>query len=669
MKNKTNKKILFKQFALFTIAILFFTIYTSCQIEEAEIGVPVNNKNSIDKSYKDIVKNDAFFAKAINELTKSNNFEKTSKGSISNFHLDTKTVRITQSGNATSYTLLIERDKELKNSFENLVIQKAANKPTRYLLLKYDLKKSHNVQFVNDNEHGLYADVKIAKLNSVGNSESTNKGDDCISVPMQMCSYGGDEHIAGPRCQVTYGVVFLFCGEGSSSGGGTGDPDGGIYVPISGGGANATGGGANGVDYGNSTYLPPTALIDENGDMVTDPYAFDPEVITFLNQNPALNNQVKDYLRLHITYNDRSDVMLSLSLMMTNHQLNFNQALALNAYMKAHNNHMAFIMEHNSVAASIANYLLKNNFSQQSQDFVKEMINLGLQESYQQDVNSLINITIQIESNNNNLFEDVFIQTLDPYIDLDLSSPYPPFSPNLLGIKYFLDYRKIRQLNPEWSRGKCMWEASKGIVHLSLDTFGLIPVVGEVADLVSGVLYTVEGDGLNATLSYASSIPIVGWGPAGTRFGLKIINVVNDINSKVKLVWKVLPNGFIHFGSDSYCRYQLRKVLGMVVGDGLQAHHIIPLNMQTNPIIQKAARAAEAFHMNEALNGIPLSTLVHNGSHPHYDNLIIQKLKVFADANPNASPSQCFDKVNEIISQIRTAIANNPTTSINQLNF
>ncbi len=46
--------------------------------------------------------------------------------------------------------------------------------------------------------------------------------------------------------------------------------------------------------------------------------------------------------------------------------------------------------------------------------------------------------------------------------------------------------------------------------HTALDVIGVIPVIGEGADFINGVWYTVEGDALNASLCYASMIPIIG---------------------------------------------------------------------------------------------------------------------------------------------------------------
>jgi len=73
--------------------------------------------------------------------------------------------------------------------------------------------------------------------------------------------------------------------------------------------------------------------------------------------------------------------------------------------------------------------------------------------------------------------------------------------------------------------------------------------------------------------------------------------------------------------------------------------------------------------MNEALNGIPLNNSVHLGSHTNYDNKIIQRLNDFMQQNPNATSEQCYNAVLDLVNDVKTAINNNPTTHINQLNF
>ncbi|GAA1998932.1 hypothetical protein [Brevibacterium samyangense] len=57
-------------------------------------------------------------------------------------------------------------------------------------------------------------------------------------------------------------------------------------------------------------------------------------------------------------------------------------------------------------------------------------------------------------------------------------------------------------------------------VHTALDVLGLVPVVGELFDGLNGLIYTAEGDFVNAGLSYAGMIPFVGWGSTAAK-GIK----------------------------------------------------------------------------------------------------------------------------------------------------
>ncbi|WP_255428585.1 hypothetical protein [Sporosarcina sp. resist] len=68
--------------------------------------------------------------------------------------------------------------------------------------------------------------------------------------------------------------------------------------------------------------------------------------------------------------------------------------------------------------------------------------------------------------------------------------------------------------------------------QFGLDLAGLIPVVGEVADGVNGVIYTARGDALNAALSFGAMIPVAGWASTGGKLALK----GNDLNQVRKVV-------------------------------------------------------------------------------------------------------------------------------------
>ncbi|WP_394665049.1 AHH domain-containing protein, partial [uncultured Chryseobacterium sp.] len=223
-----------------------------------------------------------------------------------------------------------------------------------------------------------------------------------------------------------------------------------------------------------------------------------------------------------------------------------------------------------------------------------------------------------------------------------------------------LNYKNLRRLYPNWSKGKCLWEASRDTVQLLLDIGGAFPLIGEVCDITNGSIYAMNGDALNAALSYSAAIPLAGWGATASKYAVKTVHLVNGAKTTLKFIRRL--DGVVTFGN----RGQLRKVLGMLKGDLRQAHHIIPWELYDSPAIQKAALSSNAFHLNEALNGIPLNNAVHYGSHANYNNLVKQRL----DAIPsNYTPNQVYNEVMDIIQDIRTAINNHPNTPINQLVF
>lgn len=240
------------------------------------------------------------------------------------------------------------------------------------------------------------------------------------------------------------------------------------------------------------------------------------------------------------------------------------------------------------------------------------------------------------------------------------SGPMP--TPQAYAMHLTMQCVLIKAEHPEYSIWRVYWEASKEMIHLMLDGVGLVPGLGEIADVTNGVIYTIEGDGVNASLSYASAIPILGWWSFGAKVAMRTIHITPT--SKTVLKWVRKSNNVIDFGD----RRQLRRVLNMATGDARQAHHIIPWAKQAHPAIQKAAKANgnTPFHLNDPFNGIPLSNSVHLGSHTHYDNLVQGYLQAIP---ANATPDQAVAAVNALINKIRTAINNNPGVHLNNLNF
>ena len=155
-----------------------------------------------------------------------------------------------------------------------------------------------------------------------------------------------------------------------------------------------------------------------------------------------------------------------------------------------------------------------------------------------------------------NAFDEAFLNSVNQFMDIDATAS----NPGIIQLQIYFSTKcaVLRYNHPDWSDAKIYWEASKDFIHIALDGFGMIPVVGEIADLTNGVLYLIEGDGVNATLSFAATVPIVGWGATTGKYVFKI--TASTLGTKVRLTWKVLENGIVYFGSSGN---KLRKVLGI----------------------------------------------------------------------------------------------------------
>jgi hypothetical protein len=90
-----------------------------------------------------------------------------------------------------------------------------------------------------------------------------------------------------------------------------------------------------------------------------------------------------------------------------------------------------------------------------------------------------------------------------------------------------------------------------------------------------------------------------------------------------------------------------------------------------HPVVQKATQVAtnQGFHIDDVLNGIPVETWRNQPNHPEYTDKIYRKLEDFWNANPNATPTACYNELLGIINKARNTIINNPTVKINDLIF
>ncbi len=303
---------------------------------------------------------------------------------------------------------------------------------------------------------------------------------------------------------------------------------------------------------------------------------------------------------------------------------------------------------------------LNADLTEERVEIMNEMVDV-LNSNDEADINA-VKMTL-VASNNNYLnteFNQNYYDLISPYMTTQLATTGGGVDYAIWATYFKIQCAILRTQNPGWSNIKIYWEASKEMVHLALDIVGLVPVVGEVADLTNGIIYTIEGDGLNATLSFTAMIPVAGIGATTVKLAKKTIAITPAV--KTTLIWHKNAQNLYTFGN----RSQLRKILKLAKGDSRQAHHIIPWGKSNHPAIQKAAGSSNAFHMNEAINGIPLNTSVHRGSHSNYDNMVIARLN---DISPNATAEEAYNEVMDIIQDIRHAILTNPNTHINNLVF
>ncbi len=203
---------------------------------------------------------------------------------------------------------------------------------------------------------------------------------------------------------------------------------------------------------------------------------------------------------------------------------------------------------------------------------------------------------------------------------------------------------------------KLLYLTFSDAMHVALDLLGLIPVGGEVFDVINGFTYHLEGDRTNAYLSYASAVPFAGYAATtvkAIKAGHVIIAVIGKSGKFVAP--RVLPHVF-------------RKACGAV---GSQVgHHIITFHtrVQEHDIMQLAFKAG--FNPNDAaVNGKAIEGALNSGNHTAYANKIVAELNKIATDFPNLTPPQAKQKVIELIDKIKAAIDANPGIHVDNLPF
>ncbi|MEE1962931.1 AHH domain-containing protein [Allomuricauda taeanensis] len=249
-----------------------------------------------------------------------------------------------------------------------------------------------------------------------------------------------------------------------------------------------------------------------------------------------------------------------------------------------------------------------------------------------------------------------FASIVNKYNSFDVQSQYN----HIVSIWFTIRCAEIRALNPDWSEWRVAWEASKDFIHLSLDVVGLVPGVGEAADLVNGAIYYAEGDTLNGTLSLSAAIPFAGWVATGSKWAVKVTKLANG--TKVALQMTKTADNLIDFGQKSSKLF--REQLGLVPGDGMIGHHVIPWNMNNHPVVQAAAKYK--WHPHDAsINGKIVSYERHAGSHNAYDTYVESRLEGLRQYINN--PERAYQELKKLSDELQLKIDTNPTKRINEL--
>lgn len=233
------------------------------------------------------------------------------------------------------------------------------------------------------------------------------------------------------------------------------------------------------------------------------------------------------------------------------------------------------------------------------------------------------------------------------------------FTTTVLAADVEKEYMYLKKMYPGANRvglyGQAMIAVYLGITHTILDVCGLLPGLGEPCDIVNGVLYTLEGEGLDATMSFAGAVPIGGWISISAKYARKYVKYGN----------RIVPLGIKHEDDIMKFTGSLRENMGLIPNSGTQAHHLIPQQLKNHHAIQAAANARKnTFHMNDPrFNGWEMPNNLH-GNHPDWTDQIILKLN---ELGQEPTPQVAADFILEMQNKCKLAIQNNPGVPINQI--
>jgi RHS repeat-associated protein len=205
-------------------------------------------------------------------------------------------------------------------------------------------------------------------------------------------------------------------------------------------------------------------------------------------------------------------------------------------------------------------------------------------------------------------------------------------------------------------------------IHGLLDAAGFVPGLGEIADGVNAIIYTYEGDHLNAAFSSISLVPLGGDVTAkGFKYSLKVAGFEGRTFKTTGAAVKWLGNA-MEFGvksADAIAnRSKLKDVIKIstdMTAEGFQAHHIIPVDaLKRSDAIQDAVDAG--FDFNGKNNGIAMKSLKKGGEHANHPKYTDQIVKFMNDWKKETQKAGTYttevakEKLEDVVKQVNTQL-------------
>ncbi|WP_310557353.1 hypothetical protein [Flavobacterium sp.] len=569
--------------------------------------------------------------KALNELKKSRKSNKTSSRETGDYiAIDAATVKEISFDDFTSYTMLVKKETDTQDYFENLVVHVKQDTITEVFLMKYTPTQPP-VYDEATKSYTLIGNIGMSALITTffgeGGVDYEEGGGGatgwttCAWVLMCNGRNGGGigpEHRATPYCQHKYLKQMCSLNIQISSGCGI-STDNGDTPTGNGPGGSGTGNGSNNITTSNPITTPviPKTPEELKADIFKtqffDVLSLDKQQL--LATNNSVLKSIKEYITLNI------DITLD------------GQNI-------------------DSEAVQIAYELM---------EYFKEELSYS-ENSTDPELEIALDMTLDFASSNSLSTSTSNLAILGPSFG----------TTDHIVVLNAIILQEMSIIMSSYPNGhvfskmeilKIYLESCKESLLLMSDVLGMAPAVGAFFDVTSGLIYTCSGDYLNGAISFTAAVPFAGDWTTVARITKRIYNLITG--KKVILKAYKLIDGTIVFSN----RGQLRKVLG-IVNNAIHAHHVIPYGLSSERLVQLAARFSsptkKAFHINDIANGIAMPKDFHLNGHLAYSNKIKARMEVlYGYANGNIELA--YDLLTDYMDDVRDIIAANPNLTLGQI--